>query len=97
MVPEALDKAILAVKAEGKVRFLIERKYVFSLQAPFFVNATSGSTVLGAYDDLGALAEVCARHGVWLHVDACWGGSAILSRCHTSTILLHMFLGSTNT
>jgi len=66
MIPEALDKAILAVKADGK--------------APFFVNATSGSTVLGAYDDLEALSEVCDRHGVWLHVDACWGGSAILSR-----------------
>lgn len=44
------------------------------------MNATSGSTVLGAYDDLTALAEVCAKHKVWLHVDACWGGSAVLSR-----------------
>merc|ERR1712241_1386119 len=66
MIPEELDKSIEAVKASGKV--------------PFFVNATSGSTVLGAYDDLEALAEVCAKHKVWLHVDACWGGSAILSR-----------------
>merc|ERR1712088_743070 len=66
MIPEELDKALDKVKAGGKV--------------PFFVNATSGSTVHGAYDDLEALAEVCAKHKVWLHVDACWGGSAILSR-----------------
>ena len=37
---------------------------MFSHQVPFFVNATSGSTVLGAYDDLEALAEVCAKHKV---------------------------------
>merc|ERR1712156_1389304 len=66
MIPDELDKALDNVKAGGRV--------------PFFVNATSGSTVLGAYDDLEALAEVCSKHKVWLHVDACWGGSAILSR-----------------
>ena len=45
------------------------------------VNATSGTTVLGAYDDLQSLAEVCQSFEpkVWLHVDACWGGSVILS------------------
>merc|ERR1719422_2888019 len=55
MIPEELDKALDKVKAGGRV--------------PFFVNATSGSTVLGAYDDLEALAEVCTKHKVWLHVD----------------------------
>ena len=44
------------------------------------VNATSGTTVFGAYDPLGAIADVCSKHGnVWLHVDACWGGSVLLS------------------
>ena len=41
---------------------------MFSHQVPFFVNATSGSTVLGAYDDLEALAEVCAKHKVISHL-----------------------------
>ena len=45
MIPEELDKCIEKVKSEGRV--------------PFFVNATSGSTVLGAYDDLDKLSEVC--------------------------------------
>jgi hypothetical protein len=53
------------------------------------VNSTSGSTVLGAYDDLTALAAVCERQQVWLHVDACWGGSAILS-----SRLRHLLRGS---
>ena len=45
------------------------------------MNATSGTTVLGAYDDLEAISEVCQSFEpkVWLHVDACWGGSVILS------------------
>lgn len=56
---------------------------------PFFVNATSGSTVMGAYDDLEALSLVCQKHSVWLHVDACWGGSVILSKK-----LKHLMKGS---
>lgn len=46
------------------------------------VCATSGSTPTGAFDDLPALAEICRRHGVWLHVDGAHGASALLSRTH---------------
>ena len=64
MVPEALDAALEAVKAEGKVGPAYGRADVDpDSQIPFFVNATSGSTVLGAYDDLTALAAVCSKHG----------------------------------
>lgn len=48
-------------------------------RCPVFVNATAGTTVLGAIDDLDAVADVCEKHGVWMHVDACWGGSLMLS------------------
>merc|ERR1711892_230432 len=75
MIPAELEKCILKAQAENK--------------APFFVNATSGSTVLGAYDDLDGLADVCKKHSIWLHVDACWGGSAILSNK-----LKHLMKGS---
>lgn len=36
---------------------------------PFLVSATSGTTVLGAFDPLDAIADVCQRHGLWFHVD----------------------------
>ena len=46
---------------------------------PIAVVATGGSTNTGAIDDLSAIAAVCHRHQVWMHVDAAYGGPAILS------------------
>lgn len=36
---------------------------------PFFVCATCGTTVLGAFDPLDGIADICQRHGLWFHVD----------------------------
>jgi aromatic-L-amino-acid decarboxylase len=41
---------------------------------PFCVVSTLGTTNLGACDDLARVADVCARHGLWHHVDGCYGG-----------------------
>ncbi|MFP5363694.1 MAG: pyridoxal phosphate-dependent decarboxylase family protein [Thermoleophilia bacterium] len=38
------------------------------------VVATPGTTALGAVDDVGAVAGLCAQHGARLHVDAAYGG-----------------------
>jgi aromatic-L-amino-acid/L-tryptophan decarboxylase len=46
---------------------------------PIAVIATAGTTNTGAIDDLAAIADVCRRRGVWLHVDAAYGGPAILT------------------
>ncbi|XP_046397903.1 cysteine sulfinic acid decarboxylase-like [Ischnura elegans] len=54
---------------------------------PFIVVATAGTTVLGSYDPLEEIADICQRYGIWFHVDACWGGSLILSKKYRS--LLH--------
>lgn len=48
-------------------------------ERPFFVNATAGTTVLGAFDPVEAIADVCEEHGAWLHVDGTFGASALLS------------------
>ncbi|MEM9680614.1 MAG: aminotransferase class V-fold PLP-dependent enzyme [Bacteroidota bacterium] len=46
---------------------------------PFFVNATAGTTVLGAFDDITAVSAVCKDHGLWLHVDGAYCGGVIFS------------------
>ena len=43
------------------------------------VNCTAGSTVIGAYDPVEAIADITERHGLWLHVDGAWGGAVLLS------------------
>lgn len=68
MIPQALKEAVAAARAGGG--------------EPFFVGATAGTTVLGAFDPLDELADVCRDEGLWLHCDACWGGTAILSEKH---------------
>ena len=47
---------------------------------PFFVNATAGTTVLGAFDAIEALANVCKKHKLWLHVDGAYCGGVIFSK-----------------
>lgn len=46
---------------------------------PIAVVASAGTVNTGAIDPLNEIADVCARHGVWLHVDGAYGGPAILS------------------
>ena len=46
---------------------------------PFLVIGTAGTTSLGAVDSLADLAAVCRQESLWFHVDAAWGGGAILS------------------
>jgi glutamate/tyrosine decarboxylase-like PLP-dependent enzyme len=47
--------------------------------APFMVIGTCGTTGAGIIDPLPELGRFCREAGLWFHVDAAWGGAAILS------------------
>jgi glutamate/tyrosine decarboxylase-like PLP-dependent enzyme len=46
---------------------------------PMLVAAAAGSTSTGAVDPVSELSEICRNRGIWLHVDAAYGGFAVLS------------------
>ena len=58
---------------------------------PFYVNATAGTTVRGAYDPLVKIGQTCHKHDLWFHIDTAWGGPAIFSNTHK-----HKLQGSQN-
>jgi aromatic-L-amino-acid decarboxylase len=62
---DALDDAIRRDRAAGK--------------HPFAVVATVGTTAATAVDPVAAIADVCQRHNLWLHVDAAYAGSAAIA------------------
>jgi len=65
MIPEKLEESISKDLNDGFT--------------PFFVNATAGTTVLGAFDPIGPLSEICSKFDLWLHVDGAYCGSVIFS------------------
>jgi len=46
---------------------------------PLMAVGTAGTTAVGAIDPLWDVGRFCRAHGLWFHVDAAWGGAAVLS------------------
>uniref|UniRef100_A0A8B9RDE3 Cysteine sulfinic acid decarboxylase n=1 Tax=Astyanax mexicanus TaxID=7994 RepID=A0A8B9RDE3_ASTMX len=63
MIPEDLEAKIVHAKSQDAV--------------PFFVNATAGTTVQGAFDPLNRIADISERNGMWMHVDVRLGKFAM--------------------
>ena len=65
VIPEKLDAGI----AEDRKKGLL----------PFLIIANAGSTDIGAVDPLDKIADVATKHGIWMHVDAAYGGFFMLT------------------
>ncbi len=61
----ALERAARHARAEGRL--------------PWLVVANAGATNTGVVDDLDGIADVCRREQLWMHVDAAYGWSAVLT------------------
>jgi aromatic-L-amino-acid decarboxylase len=66
MLPDALAERIRHDRREGAI--------------PVAAVATAGTTGTGAIDPLAQIAAICTQEQIWFHVDACYGGAAILSK-----------------
>ena len=70
--PDELTRAVVDARDRG--------------YTPIAVCANAGTTNTGAVDPLAQLATFCAREKIWMHVDACYGGFAML--CERGKALL---------
>ena len=73
IVPAALGDALERCRASGR--------------RPMALVAAACATSTGLHDDLEACGAFCREHGIWFHVDAAHGASALLSPGHRH--LLH--------
>jgi aromatic-L-amino-acid/L-tryptophan decarboxylase len=60
----ALEAAIVADKEAGRL--------------PAGIIASVGGTSVGGTDDIAGVCDVARRHGLYVHVDAAWAGSAMI-------------------
>lgn len=65
IIPELLEAQILEDIENGEI--------------PTYVNATAGTTVLGAFDPIDKIADITEKYKIWLHVDGAYCGSVIFS------------------
>jgi aromatic-L-amino-acid decarboxylase len=73
LIPTDKSYALVPEKLEQAVREDRERGL-----KPACVVATLGTTSSTAVDPLRAIGMICRRHGLWLHVDAAFAGSAAI-------------------
>lgn len=77
---------VIPTDTRGKMNIqILEEKIITDIDhgyMPFYVNATAGTTVLGAFDPIEKISKIAKKYKLRLHVDAALGGWALLSKKH---------------
>jgi L-2,4-diaminobutyrate decarboxylase len=82
------EKSVIKVETDAEYRLcpIALKRHLKQLQAekllPIAVVATAGTTDFGSIDPLPELAACAKQYGLWLHVDAAYGGALMLSDRH---------------
>ncbi|MDT0396766.1 MULTISPECIES: lysine decarboxylase DesA [Streptomyces] len=80
-IPVDHDKRMQTVALARELERCAEQGLV-----PMAVVATAGTTDFGSIDPLPGIAELCARYGAWMHVDAAYGCGLLASLRHRDRI-----------
>ncbi len=65
ILTDSLEKTILSDRADGFF--------------PLMVVATAGTTGTGSIDDFHTISSIAKKYSLWFHIDAAWGGAAVLN------------------
>ena len=77
---------MIAEKLEENIK-----KDIKNNKVPIFVNATMGTTVLGAIDPIKDISEICKKYNIWLHIDGAFLGTLIFSKAFKN-LTKHIYL-----
>lgn len=73
-IPTDAGGRMMPAKLEAQIEEDLQNGFI-----PTYVNATAGTTVLGAFDPIDEIANITEKHKIWLHVDGAYCGALIFS------------------
>ncbi|MBU2527279.1 MAG: aminotransferase class V-fold PLP-dependent enzyme [Bacteroidetes bacterium] len=81
---KVMDADIVLIDTQNELEAKDLKKFLRELNVVdrnrlFAVVATGGTTNAGIIDDLDGIGEICQREHIWFHVDAAYGGGALVS------------------
>jgi glutamate/tyrosine decarboxylase-like PLP-dependent enzyme len=93
---KVIDADVLLVETDDKMTAEMLQEKIASLDNDqrarlFAIVATGGTTNAGIIDDLKGIAAVCKKENLWYHVDAAYGGGALVADS-----VKHRFVGIEN-